>query len=257
MEKTSVLCLLLVFQMTQVSVTQLHTDSSNISSIEKRLYLHVVHTKRSALIQSARILDKQIDQIIAEIEPVATATRAKLTETKEKGNKRAWSYGVSVALANGLYSWSYIYGKSKAELTTSDWAVLVANSGYTWGYAGPFLIEGQLDSPEPACGASDIFQAMNEFGLPSLSEVYSVLESADGSMPPYQLLEPGTSTSILQQMALERSLAMKSAGSCLIDSDEGAKLKGVINRLEVAVESRLDITESLLQTLKEEYSQLY
>lgn len=58
----------------------------------------------------------------------------------------------------------------------------------------------------------NILQAMNEFGLPSLSEVYSVLESADGSMPPYQLLEPGTSTSILQQMALERSLAMKSAG---------------------------------------------
>ena len=58
----------------------------------------------------------------------------------------------------------------------------------------------------------NILQAMNEFGLPSLSEVYSVLESADGSTPPYQLLEPGTSTSILQQMALERSLAMKSAG---------------------------------------------
>jgi len=33
-------------------------------------------------------------------------------------------------------------------------------SGYTWGYAGPFLTEGQLDSPEPACGASDIFQVV-------------------------------------------------------------------------------------------------
>ena len=53
---------------------------------------------------------------------------------------------------------------------------------------------------------------MNEFNLPSLRELYSVLESADGSVAPSLLLEPSSSTSIVQQMALERSFAMKAAG---------------------------------------------
>ena len=29
-------------------------------------------------------------------------------------------------------------------------------SGYTYGYAAPFMLEGQLDSPDPGCGPQDI-----------------------------------------------------------------------------------------------------
>ena len=29
-------------------------------------------------------------------------------------------------------------------------------SGYSYGYAAPFMLEGQLDSPDPGCGPQDI-----------------------------------------------------------------------------------------------------
>ena len=57
---------------------------------------------------------------------------------------------------------------------------------------------------------------MDEFYLPSLSQLYSVLESADGYVTPAQLLEPQHSTKLVQQMALDRSSAMKSAGKWVL-----------------------------------------
>ena len=31
-------------------------------------------------------------------------------------------------------------------------------TGYAYGYGAPFLLEGQLGSPDPGCGAADIYQ---------------------------------------------------------------------------------------------------
>ena len=62
------------------------------------------------------------------------------------------SYGLSVISANVAYTLSTVWGKDKANFTFVDWGTVAANTGFSWGYGGLYLVDGQLDSPDPGCG---------------------------------------------------------------------------------------------------------
>ena len=54
--------------------------------------------------------------------------------------------------ANLLYTASTLWDKNATQLGAADWAAVAANTGYAWGYAGLWLVDGQLGSPDPGCG---------------------------------------------------------------------------------------------------------
>ena len=66
--------------------------------------------------------------------------------------QRQVSYGGSIVAANLLYTASTLWDKNATQLGAADWAAVAANTGYAWGYAGLWLVDGQLGSPDPGCG---------------------------------------------------------------------------------------------------------
>ena len=66
--------------------------------------------------------------------------------------QRQVSYGASIVAANLLYTAATLWDKNATQLGAADWAAVAANTGYAWGYAGLWLVDGQLGSPDPGCG---------------------------------------------------------------------------------------------------------
>ena len=66
--------------------------------------------------------------------------------------QRQVSYGGSIVAANLLYTAATVWDKNATQLGAADWAAVAANTGYAWGYAGLWLVDGQLGSPDPGCG---------------------------------------------------------------------------------------------------------
>ena len=66
--------------------------------------------------------------------------------------QRQVSYGASIVAANLLYTAATLWDKNNTQLGAADWAAVAANTGYAWGYAGLWLVDGQLGSPDPGCG---------------------------------------------------------------------------------------------------------
>ena len=66
------------------------------------------------------------------------------------------SYGLSVLGANVAYTLSTIWNKNITDFTFVDWGTILANTGYSWGYGGLYLVDGQLGSPDPGCGVQVI-----------------------------------------------------------------------------------------------------
>ena len=62
------------------------------------------------------------------------------------------SYGTAIIMANVLYTANVIWDKNITDFTFVDWGTLAANTGYAWGYSGLWLVDGQLESPDPGCG---------------------------------------------------------------------------------------------------------
>ena len=62
------------------------------------------------------------------------------------------SYGTSIIMANVMYTANVIWDKNVTDFTFVDWGTLAANTGYAWGYSGLWLVDGQLESPDPGCG---------------------------------------------------------------------------------------------------------
>ena len=118
--------------------------------------------------------------------------------------QRQVSYGGSIVAANLLYTASTVWDKNATQLGAADWAAVAANTGYAWGYAGLWLVDGQLGSPDPGCGlqvthssitllgsASDtdlqeLYAAMDQTPLPALHSAYAELVRA----PPPGHLQP-------------------------------------------------------------------
>jgi len=213
--------------------------------------------KRVLLNEAARYLDNQISEIEEQLGGVAERARQEVSVSTRKSNLLGISYGSAIVAANLFYTWAAIYGKSQADLTPTDYTLMLANSGYAYGYGAPFLAEGQLESTDPGCGAQEIYQALDQNYLPPLYQLYSVLETADGSVTPALLIQPQYSTINVRQMARERSTAVKDAASCLTGSAEGVELKSLISRLDSAISSRLDVTDNIIKSLKQENAELY
>ena len=56
------------------------------------------------------------------------------------------------------------------------------------------------------------FEAVSGNYLPPLSQLYTNLESADGTITPSLLVKPEHSTSFIRQMALARDKALQASG---------------------------------------------
>ena len=54
------------------------------------------------------------------------------------------SYGVSIIAANVFYTASTVWDKNITDFTFVDWGTIAANTGYAWGYAGLWLVDGQV-----------------------------------------------------------------------------------------------------------------
>ena len=115
------------------------------------------------------------------------------------------SYGVSIIAANVFYTASTIWDKNITDFTFVDWGTIAANTGYAWGYAGLWMVDGQLESPDPGCGLQDLYDAEAASPLPSLHTTYAGLTSSYPSIQP----------AIMRQAVIERDLAVRSALGCL------------------------------------------
>ena len=62
------------------------------------------------------------------------------------------SYGTAIIMANVMYTANVIWDKNVTDFTAVDWGTIAANTGYAWGYSGLWLVDGQLESPDPGCG---------------------------------------------------------------------------------------------------------
>ena len=60
-----------------------------------------------------------------------------------------------------LVSTLYCTDAGLKNFTNTDWGTIGSNLGYFWGYGAPYLVAGQLDSPDPGCGVDDLYSAMN------------------------------------------------------------------------------------------------
>ena len=118
--------------------------------------------------------------------------------------QRQVSYGGSIVAANLLYTASTVWDKNATQLGAADWAAVAANTGYAWGYAGLWLVDGQLGSPDPGCGLQvthssitllgpaadtdlqELYAAMDRTPLPALHSAYAELVTA----PPPGHLQP-------------------------------------------------------------------
>ena len=117
--------------------------------------------------------------------------------------QRQVSYGASIVAANLLYTASTLWDKNGTQLGAADWAAVAANTGYAWGYAGLWLVDGQLGSPDPGCGLQvahssitwalqlagypqELYTAMDGTPLPALHSAYAELVTA----PPPGHLQP-------------------------------------------------------------------
>ena len=58
--------------------------------------------------------------------------------------------------ANVAFTLSTIWNKNITDFTFVDWGTILANTGYSWGYGGLYLVDGQLGSPDPGCGVQVI-----------------------------------------------------------------------------------------------------
>ena len=64
---------------------------------------------------------------------------------------------------------------------------LINISPYSTSYGAPYLIDGQLESPDPGCGANDLGEALTStynHGFGPFAGIYDSLLSNDGTRDP-------------------------------------------------------------------------
>lgn len=125
---------------------------------------------------------------------IADETRSSITTTTHKSNVRSFTYGVTTAFGYWLYNEIHLEAKLYSDLSYVDYMFLASNIGYGYGYGAPYLIEGQLKSPDPGCGSRDLYQGLSGIFKDYdhvLRKTYKGLDAADGSKEVEQLLENG------------------------------------------------------------------
>ena len=115
------------------------------------------------------------------------------------------------------YTASQIWDKNLTEFQYPEWGTVMANTAYAWGYGALWLLDGQLESPDPGCGL--------QTGL-----VPSIDLSFD--LP----------THLLRLAVKERDINLKTAISCL--EGEG-DVFSLLEKLLTASLLRLEITQTL------------
>merc|ERR1719215_54121 len=228
------------------------TKSDGIEKRRLSTILGPLASKKVLIIQAGNILDAEISKLESQFGKAAKSARKAGRQSTLKTNKNALSYGVSILAANGFLTWSGLYNKLPEDYTSADYITILANTAYSYGYGAPFLLEGQLDSPDPGCGPQDISKALGANFLPPLSQLYTGLESTNGTVTPSLLVKPEYCTKFVRQMAISRDKALRASVSCLLSLDEGVDLKNLLNKHRIATLKRLDLVEDLIETIKEE-----
>ena len=105
----------------------------------------------------ANFLDNEIFNLESKLPEAVQSARLEKKQATRMSNNLQVSYGLSVIAANVAYTLSTVWGKDKANFTFVDWGTVVANTGFSWGYGGLYLVDGQLDSPDPGCGVQVLY----------------------------------------------------------------------------------------------------
>jgi len=235
--------LTVLFLLTKVFITLslCNGNQSNTIEIKPNKPLKEIRIKRStnsnkiqALLDGANYLDHEIYRLESELPDLIETARLTIREATREENKLAVSYGLSIIAANVLYTANVIWDKNVTDFTFVDWGTIAANTGYAWGYSGLWLVDGQLESPDPGCGIQDLYDAQDSTPVPSLHSVY---DSVQTSVPTYQ-------PAIMRQAVLERDLAVRRALSCIQDDVSGA-----LDKLKSAYLTRIDVTQTILDSI--------
>ena len=167
--------------------------------------------------EAAAFLDNEILNIQNSLPESIAAARASKAEATRQENVLGVSYGTAIVGANVAYTASQIWDKNLTEWQYPDWGTLMANTAYAWGYGALWLLDGQLDTPDPGCGL--------QTGLvPSID------------------LNPGIPTHLLRLAVKERDINVRTAISCL--EGEG-DVFSLLEKLLTASLLRLEITQTL------------
>ena len=213
---------------------------------EKRDSSHrQVSNKVSALLNAASYLDDQIVKLEDSLVETVEAARAAMAAATEESNALQVSYGLSIVAANAFYTENVIWEKPVETFVPTDWGTIGSSLGYAWGYGAPYLVGGQLGSPDPGCGADDLLAAMDSSYIPPLQAVYQSL-AADTATNPNLLLQPHHQPALVRQAVLERGRAMRSAISCLAGQGE---VTTVLDNMKAAYLVRLEITQAIIDCL--------
>ena len=204
--------------------------------------------KVAALTTAAEYLDHQIEILEDSLVETVETARATIAAATEKDHALQVSYGLSVLAANVFYTENVIWDKPVETFVATDWGTIGSSLGYFWGYGAPYLVEGQLGSPDPGCGADDLLGAMDSNYLPSLSTIYQPL-SADVTNNPNLLIQPQHHPALVKQAVLKRDGAMRSAISCLSGQGEVITL---LDNIKTAYVVRLGLTQAIIDCLVDE-----
>ena len=204
-----------------------------------------VSDKVRSLLTAADYLDDQISMLEDSLVETVETARATMTAATEKDHALQVSYGLSVLAANVFYTENVIWGKPVDTFLPTDWGTIGSSLGYFWGYGAPYLVEGQLGSPDPGCGAEDIMTAMESNYIPSLHTIYQAL-AKDTATNPNLVIQPQHLPPLVKQAVLERDRAMRSAISCLSGQGEVTTL---LDNLKTAYLVRLSVTQAVIDCL--------
>lgn len=221
-------------------------DDTNREKRESRY--REASAKVKSLMTAADYLDDQITMLEDSLVETVETARATMTAATEKDHALQVSYGLSVLAANVFYTENVIWGKPVDTFLLTDWGTIGSNLGYFWGYGAPYLVEGQLGSPDPGCGVEDMMTAMDSNYIPSLHTIYQPLAS-DTPTNPYLLIQPQHHPALVKQAVLERDRAMRSSISCLSGQGE---VTTILDNLKTAYLVRLGVTQAVIDCLVDE-----
>ena len=194
--------------------------------------------KRAVLVEAARFLDSEISKHEADVARIVITAREAVKTATKADNNLAVSYGMAVLAASMFYVESAVYGKNITSYTYYDWATVVSNIGYFWGYGAPHLVDGQLGSPDPGCGMAQVAAAWRSSSVPQLSEIYGRLGEDHLLLPEYQ-------PAMVRQVVLVRDRLVRQVVSCL---DSQADVVTVLDKVKSAYLARLEVTQMIIDS---------
>ncbi|XP_023340180.1 uncharacterized protein LOC111710351 [Eurytemora carolleeae] len=205
-------------------------------------------TERAVLVKTIEVFDENIQTFLSSLPSEVEDARQTKEEETLTNNRRQLGYFIGVTIGWVLGILAELNGQDLKTIPVPDWLFHAGTAFYGYGFSGYYLLEGQLDDPDPGCGVPDLTSTLDRFpALSQLPGTYSNLAAQDGTRDPYQILQPKHLPAMLQFQLKILLEELRVSLSCISSS-----LESVFSKLNSLVQKRLSLTQDLLDILHQE-----